>query len=500
MTNSLVKWTVRRTAAAVALALLSSVPAQARKLGSLDFQPCTLAPKFAADSGEALCSHLTVPEDPARPAGRTIDLAIAWIPARNEAAADPVFMIAGGPGQSALDTFPGIALAFEETLKKRNVILVDQRGTGASNPLECRDKKGEKTSAEEEQSIEKNREAVRGFTERCRDSLASKADLRFYGTTESIHDLDAVRVAIGASQIDLVGISYGTRVAQRYAFTYPGHTRTVVLDSVAPNEIFLTNDFARNLDDALAMLFKQCRNTPKCVERMGDPQANLSALLAKLRTAPVPVSYRDPMTGETRQELLTRGHVALIARMFAYVPLLASCLPLTLADAAQGRYEPLMAQSKLISGNLAESMAAGMQLSVICTEDADGLKDDPAYAGSVLGNELVDTLRAQCEVWPHGTRPAEFHKPLAGNVPVLVLEGELDPVTPPRYGEQVVKNLPKGRLLVLRGQGHNVIPIGCMPKLMARFFDTADARGLDAHCLDQLSYTPPFTDYNGWEP
>jgi hypothetical protein len=128
------------------------------------------------------------------------------------------------------------------------------------------------------------------------------------------------------------------------------------------------------------------------------------------------------------------------------------------------------------------------------------MKADPAYADSVLGNELIDYLKAQCAIWPKGARPADFHQPLVSDLPFLVLEGEFDPVTPPRYGEQVVKNLRHGRLLILRGQGHNVIPVGCMPKLMARFLDTADATALDTHCLDSLPYTPPFTSYAGWEP
>jgi pimeloyl-ACP methyl ester carboxylesterase len=233
---------------------------------------------------------------------------------------------------------------------------------------------------------------------------------------------------------------------------------------------------------------------------MGDPRANLTALLAQLKAAPVPVNYRDPLTGVEKTEMLTRGHLALVARMYAYVPMLAASLPLTLAEAKQGRYEPLMAQAKLVGGELGDSMTAGMQLSVICSEDADGLRADPAYADSVLGNELIDTLREQCAVWPHGQRPADFHEPLKSDLPILVLEGEFDPVTPPRYGEQVVKNLSHGRLLVLRGQGHNVIPVGCMPKLMARFIDTADAKSLDAHCLDKLPDPQPFTSFSGWEP
>jgi pimeloyl-ACP methyl ester carboxylesterase len=488
-------------AAATAASTHDVAPLPPRKLGTLGFQPCTLAPKHAVGAIEAQCTRMSVPEDWGHPDGRKIQLAIAWVPAHNDGdSQDPVFMLAGGPGQSALDSYPGIAGAFEETLKKRSVILVDQRGTGQSNPLACENKQGDKTSIDDQQAAENDPATVRRLTERCRDALSKKADLRLYTTSDAIHDLDAVRTAIGAEKIDLVGISYGTRVAQHYARRYPTHTRAVVLDSVAPNELIFGNDFARNLDDALALNFRQCARTPQCEQKLGDPRANLSSLLAQLKAHPVSVSYRDPLTGEDKQETLTRGHVALLAHLYAYEPIVLATLPLTLAEAMKGHYEPLMAQANLISDDAADSMTAGMQLSVICAEDADGMKADPAYGDSVLSNEMISLLQLQCSIWPHGQRPSDFHQPLVSDLPVLVLEGEFDPVTPPRYGEQVVKNLSHGRLLILRGQGHNVIPIGCMPKLMARFLDTADAKSLDASCLDKLSDTPPFTSYTGWEP
>jgi len=475
-------------------------PAAPRRLGSLTFEPCVLAQKGSSSTVEAQCTHLEVPEDAAHPGGRKIQLAIAWVPAKSDDAADPVFMLAGGPGQSALDSYPAVANAFDATLKKRSVILVDQRGTGKSNPLACKDPKGDKTALEEQDASINDPGTVQRMTTACRDTLSQRADLRFYTTTDAIRDLDAVRTAIGAEKIDLVGISYGTRVAQHYARRYPSHTRAVVLDSVAPNELIFGNDFARNLDDALALSFRECSKVPHCVERMGDPRKNLSDLLAALGAHPQPVDYRDPVTGEMKHETLTRGHLSMLARMYAYEPVAVATLPLTLSEASKGRYAPLMSQVRLVGDNLGDAMTAGMQLSVICAEDADAMRADPAYDDSVLGNQMVALLQSQCAIWPHGQRPSDFHQPLVSDVPILVLEGEFDPVTPPRYGEQVVKHLSHGRLLVLKGQGHNVIGVGCMPKLMARFLDTADAKALDASCLDKLPYTPPFTSFSGWDP
>jgi len=475
-----------------ATSAIASEPPPARMYGDIAFEPCTLASPFGTNGIEAQCGTYTVAENPAEPDGRKIELALAWIPADDDAevAGDPVFLLAGGPGQAAKSVYPAAAAAFKDVLDNRHVILLDQRGTGGSNLLEC----------EIDEDIESTREAALRATEQCRDALSEKADLRFYTTTDAVRDLESVRKALGAEQVNLVGVSYGTRVAQQYAMRHPDHTRTIVLDSVAPNELILGNDFATNLEQALDLQFSQCAKSEACARQVGDPRAQLDALMAKLRADPPLVRYRDPSTGEMREERLEPEMVAGLFRMYAYMPLAAALLPLQIHEAAQGRYDNLAALAHMLTENIEGQMAMGMQLSVVCAEDAHGLKVDPAAEGTLLGNKLTGVLAEQCNVWPKGEMPADFHQPLSTDVPALVLEGELDPVTPPRYGKQVVQTLPNGRLLVLRGQGHNVFGVGCMPELMARFIATADAKSLDAKCLDNLAYTPAFTTFNGWEP
>jgi pimeloyl-ACP methyl ester carboxylesterase len=484
-----------------------AAPAPRRMLGSLAFTPCTLAPQSGAAGVEAQCATLPVAENPALPQGRRIGLHIAWVPADEDGttAPDPVFMLAGGPGQAATATFPQVAPAFREVLKTRNVILVDQRGTGDSNPLQCED--AEKDAADDAGGdtradatpTDKAARALRA-AERCRDALSKKADLRFYTTTDAVRDLETVRKAIGAASIDLVGISYGTRVAQQYAMRHPATTRTIVLDSVAPNTLILGNDFARNLEQALDLQFGQCGQVPACAKALGDPRSRLDALMARLRRDPPLVRYRDASTNQQREERLRPEHVAGLMRMYAYQPLASALLPLQLKEASEGRYEGLMAMAKMLDSTMAGQMTFGMQLSVICSEDAYGFKDNPDDAATLLGNQFADNLGALCQVWPRGTMPADFHSALHTRVPALLMSGEFDPVTPPRYGEEVARALPNARHLIVRGQGHNVIGSGCMPKLLARFIDTADARGLDAKCLQAVPYTPPFTSFNGWEP
>jgi pimeloyl-ACP methyl ester carboxylesterase len=468
-----------------------------RHLGKLAFTPCTLSAPLGTGSLEAQCTTLSVAEDRANPKGRHIDLAIAWLPATGEALPDPVVMLAGGPGQGALESFPTIAGAFNEVRKTRHVIQVDQRGTGGSNPLVCRHGQGNNAVLEAESD---DLGQARAFATRCAASLAPRADVRFYTTGEAIDDLDAVRAAIGAPQLNLVGVSYGTRVAQQYARRYPARTRTVVLDGVVPNTLVLGNEHARNLEASLAKQFGRCRAQPECVGRLGDPRAQLNALLARVDANPPLVRYRDGITGEARSERLTRGHIASLARMFAYAPQIAGLLPLELNEAIAGRYEPLMALSQLVNASLGDSIMHGMQLSVICAEDADALAIDPKDTGSLIGTDLIGVLQAQCAVWPRGKRDPAFRAPLSGNTPVLLLSGEFDPVTPPRYGDEVVRTLPHGRHLVVRGQGHNVLPVGCVPKLYADFVATADAKALDVACLERVPYAQPFTGFYGWEP
>lgn len=487
---------MRRSSLVFLLLVATAGGAPARSLGSLAFAPCTLAPKFGRVAVEAQCAALKVAENRDEPGGRQIELAIAWIPATGEAEPDPVFMLAGGPGQAARDAYPSVAGAFAEVRKTRHVILVDQRGTGGSNPLVCRDEEGKPAMFDDQ--ADQSPAAIRAFAERCREQLAARADLRRYTTTEAVADLDAVRRALGAERIDLVGGSYGTRVAQQYAKRYPQHIRSAVLDGVVPNGLALGAEHAKNLEAALALHFERCRRDPVCSERLGDPRQQLDALLA-IDTGPE-VEYRDPSTGELRSEPFRRGHLVAVARLFSYAPNLAALLPLTLSEAAAGRYAPLMAQARLLMGSLGEQIHHGMQLSVLCSEDADELTADPADAGTVLGNELIALTRTQCAAWPLGERPADFREPLRGELPVLLLSGELDPVTPPRYGEEVARTLPNARHLTVRGQGHSTIGVGCMPRLLAQFIEKADARALDAACLDALRAPPPFVAFYGWEP
>jgi pimeloyl-ACP methyl ester carboxylesterase len=465
------------------------------RYGQLRFKPCSLG-----DEGmvaiEAQCATLEAPENHDAPKGRTIELAVALIPAKNPTQPDPVVILAGGPGQAILDAYPMLHDALDDVRRSRNILLMDARGTGGSHLLQC----DELSAMADGAATEPGLDQLRDWATRCRDRLAKTSDLRFYTTTDHVRDLDLLRRQVGVDAFNLVGISYGTRVAQQFAQRYPAHARTITLDSVAPNTLVLGQEHARNLDAALKQQFARCAADAACKRNIGDPAAMLAKVRATLQAGGIaPVRYRDPTSGEWREEAPTFAHLGALLRFYAYRPESASMLPLVLHDAAQGRYETLLSQARALGGEIGDSMALGMHLSVSCAEDTE-LKIDPADKDTILGTTMVEFLQTQCAVWPKGARPADFRKPLSGNVPVLAISGEFDPVTPPRYGDEVVKTLPNGRHLVLPGQGHSVLATGCMPKLFAQFIEKADAKALDAGCLKRLKASPPFAGYYGWEP
>ena len=465
------------------------------RYGGIVFTPCALG-NGRVKTVEAQCASFEVPEDHDAPAGRKISLALALIPAEGQPRPDPVVFIAGGPGQSILESYPSLHPAFDDLHRDRDILLVDARGTGGSHLLQCDEIRDVMRESGEEPSPERMLE----LGAQCRDRLSKTADLRRYATTDHIRDLDAVRAAMGIAQLNLAGVSYGTRVAQQYARRFPAHTRSVILDAVVPNTLVLGQDHARNLENALDAQFARCDAKSACLTALGDPRTHLQDLRTRLKAGNLAaVDYRDPVSGAWRSEAPSWGHLALLLRLYAYDPGASAMLPLVLKESADGRYQSLLSQARQISSGLGGSMAMGMSFSVSCTEDTE-LKLRPEDADTVLGTEFIEGMQAQCAQWPRGERPADFRAPLAGDVPVLALSGEYDPVTPPRYGEEVVKTLPNGRHLVVRGQGHGVLAAGCMPKLVAQFLDSLDAKALDAACLDRLAPLPPFSGLHGWEP
>ena len=474
-----------------------SQPARSWRRGSLTFTSCELGRPGSGARAQAWCSTFDVPENRDDPHSRHIRLKLAI--ARSDAQVpepDLVTLLAGGPGEAATEAWVIEAPAFAEVRKHHDVLLLDQRGTGGSNPLSCKSAE----QASDQHVLKLDLDTIRKDVAACLDEVKQKADPRYYTTTIAVQDLEDVRKALGSPQLDLVGVSYGTRMAQQYIKHYPNSVRSVVLDSVVPNQAVLGEDFAGNLDDALKKDFAYCTAVPVCKQRFGDSMQTLYQLRDALRANPHKVSFRDPETYETVERPLSEFSLASVVRMFAYQPETAALLPLSINAAAHGDVGPLLGQAKILSGDLSGDMNNGMSMSVICSEDADLLQPRPQDQNTILGNHLVDAIKAQCDVWPHGARPDDFHAPLKSDKPILMLSGELDPVTPPRYGQQILSGLSDARQLIFKGQGHSLLGRGCMPQLLGKFIDKPDPRQLDASCLDKLGETPAFIDFNGASP
>ncbi|MGH8442199.1 MAG: alpha/beta hydrolase [Nevskiaceae bacterium] len=468
--------------------------AAARQVGAVAFTPCELKAARVAGGVKAECARFEVPEDPAAPQGRSITLRLALVPSRADAPApDPVVFLAGGPGQSALDAYPLVAGAFRPLLARRHVLLVEQRGTGESSPLRCALPDWKRPEAWQSPAV---REQARS----CLAAYEGKADPRHYATVDYLRDLEAVRAALGVAQLNVAGGSYGTRVALDYLRRYPRSVRSVFVDSVVPPELALGQDHARNLDEALARISSRCSADGACRERFGDLAARLREMKRQLAQSPRTVTFRHPQTNAPVSALFGVPALTAVARIFAYEPRAAALLPLLVSEAAAGRPEPLMAQAELLMSSLGGELAHGMELSVICAEDADLLKPYAGDRDTLMGEDFAEFIQAQCAVWPHGTRPADFKQPVVSDTPVLLLSGEYDPVTPPRYAEQVARTLSNSRSLVARGQGHTPVGVGCMPRLLREFVEKLQPRNLDASCLDALGDTPFFLDFQGPSP
>jgi pimeloyl-ACP methyl ester carboxylesterase len=472
-----------------------------RQYGQIGFQPCTLTATQAAGNVEALCGKWKVAENPAQPDGRQIELNIAWLAPDDGQLGkeDPVFFLAGGPGQAATEVATLVAGPLREVRKKRDIILIDQRGTGGSNPLSCLDAQGKPMAFDESAGLAA--EQIRDYAAACLEGVAKRADARFYTTGQAIDDLDAVRAALGVEQINLIGASYGTRVAQQYAARYRQHTRALVLDGVVPNDLVVGAEFANTFQRAIEAQAALCRADAACSARFPvDTVTQLRSVVADLKAHPRTVDYRDPATAQWRREPLPAEAVTGLAFAFSYVPQMSALLPVVLDEAAHGRYDGLAALSRMAGSSMAGQINRGMQWSVICAEDDDRQASAASTADTLLGPEVVELFYAACQVWPRGERAPGFTVPLSTSAPTLLLSGELDPVTPPAYAAAVAEHLPAGRALVARGRGHGTLSAGCMPSLLGQFVDSADAKALDTSCLDTLRPVLPFTSFNGWEP
>ena len=455
--------------------------------------PCQLAHATMPGRISARCGTVDVPEDWERPDGPRIEIGFAVLRAQSTSPeGDAVLFLAGGPGQAARSEFVGVASAFARLVEKRDIVVVDQRGTGSSARLECPADPLDALAATPEDDVRRARA--------CADALGPR--IAAYGTDAFVRDLDAVRAALGYEKVTLVGASYGTRAAFVYARRYPDRVRALVLDGVAPPQMPIGGLFARDAERAYAILAGRCMADPACRDRFPDPRADLRALLAELDRSAPRVRIPDPIGGGPRdltfRSDLVRGTVFLLS----YLPETAALLPSLVLRAREGDLGPLAAQALLAGGDVVAGVSRPLNFSVLCSEDVPFFPPpaEAGEAGSYLGAQMRESYERVCSVWPRRIVDAAWKEPFTSDVPALLLSGEADPATPPSWGELALKGLPRGKHVVLRGHGHGALVRGCVPQVVARFVDTADAAALDTSCVDAIAPLPPFLDLTGPSP
>jgi pimeloyl-ACP methyl ester carboxylesterase len=441
------------------------------------------------------CGAVQRPLDPAHPDGIRIDIHYAVVPAlARRKLPDPVFLLAGGPGQSAISLAPAVMPFFARLHNRRDIVFVDQRGTGRSAPLDCDEADREPLSDASDPDRQLEQLA------RCRERLEAlphvggAEGLRHYTTAVAMEDLDAVRSALKAERIDLVGASYGTRAALEYLRRFPTAVRRVVLDGAVPPDMVLPASHSTDAQAALDAVFAACRAEGACARLHPNLQADWEALLASL---PRTVTLPDPRSGVPEPVRMTRQRVLGAVRGPLYVPALAAGLPAAIEAAAQGRFEGLAGLAALFTMRRDDArLAMGMHFAVVCAEDVPRLATATDPPGRDFGTELARFYQRACADWPRGQVPAGFYSMPQSAAPVLVLSGGLDPATPPRHGRRVVEALgPMARHAVVANAGHGLMGLGCLADVLYRFIDADDDRAalaVDAECAARVPRPPAF--------
>ena len=445
---------------------------------------------------QAKCGTYEVFENRETKQGRKIALRVVVVPAlAPNPAPEPLVLLAGGPGQAASET--NALSAVERIHRGRDILLVDQRGTGASNPLDCHFHPPDAPLSDVFEATYREEEV--------RKCLASYGDTdpRLYTTPIAMDDLDEVREALGYEKLNLWGISYGTRAALVYMRQHPERVRTATLDGVAPLSLYLPLYIARDGQRALELAFSHCEKDAACAKAYPELRSRVEALVERLKQAPAQARVAHPLTGVPEDVKL--GYTGFMSALQGqlYMPELAALLPLVLDRATRDDWGPFVALSHGIMSGMEKSLSQGMFFSVTCAEDAPFMTEADAARearGTWFGDTATTNLLSACKVWPKGTVPQGYRQPVTSSVPTLLLSGELDPVTPPSWAEDARRTLSRSLHVVVPGVGHNTMNVGCVRTLMADFIAAGDVADLKPTCGEGMARPPFITSFAGSVP
>ncbi|MGI2158284.1 alpha/beta hydrolase [Shewanella baltica] len=421
------------------------------------------------------CGFVTVPENPNKPDGKQIQVHYVVLPAvKNVNHEEALLAIAGGPGQSAIDNAAGFDAMLSKVRQQRDILLIDQRGTGRSNLLTCDE------GAQSPLSFDDDNADTLAETQKCLAKI--DADVTQYGSLNAIKDFEAVRQHLGYKKLHIYGISYGTRMAQLYMRLYPAHLATVTLDGIVPMQQSVL-EIGASIDRGFDLLFKDCQETTACHAQFPELKAEFDQVAASLAKAPVMENVYDPVTGEKTMLTMTRGKFYGSIRMALYQANVRALVPHAIHQAAKHNFQPILGLYSLTIDNA--GMAMGMHASVVCGEDmhriTPAMREQAQH--SFMGKTMLEGLEATCEVWKVPAVDDSFSEPISSDIPTLLLSGEIDPATPPSWGELAMEKLTNAKHFVAPYATHGVAYQSCANNLIADLVRSGSVNDLDGECL-----------------
>jgi pimeloyl-ACP methyl ester carboxylesterase len=436
----------------------------------------------------ARCGTFTVPENRTTGRGRMLKLKVIVLPSRTTPAAirAPIFFFSGGPGQAATES---TWLAGTWHRDEHDVVLVDLRGTGEGNALDC----PSGGSDDDPQSyLRPFLSQGTGFAD-CRDALSKSADLTQYTTSIAMKDVDELRAALGYRQIDIEGGSYGTRAAMEYIRLFPERVHAAVLYSLVPVENRAPLFHARAAQRAYDLMAGQCEAEAACRAAYPGLRSDAATIMKRLEAQPARVTVPHPATKRPIEVTLTASGFADALRVMLYGIESERRVPLLLSRALKGDFQPFAAAGLESNRGFSKAIRTGLMLSFTCAEDTWRIRPEEIEresAGSFLGTLRIRAQLAACSVWPKGKVPAGYYRPRPSPVPVLLVSGNLDPVTPPEWGEVALRRFPNG-VHVVAPAGTHTPTSPCIEGLARKLYATGSVKGLDVGCVGR-DPVPPF--------
>jgi pimeloyl-ACP methyl ester carboxylesterase len=453
---------------------------------------CTIERGPSTTTAAALCGTLNVPEDRSDPSGRQIGLRVAVVPAANDTPEpDGFFVLAGGPGEAGTAFFGWLPGLFADVHATRDIVIVDQRGTGGSNALVLPPLPD--TSGRSDADVDA---AMRSWVDGWLASI--DADPRQYTSTVAADDLDAVREALGYERIDLYGPSYGGTLAQYYIRQHPDRVRVAILDGATPLDVPVFEHMAASSQAALELVIERCQADAACRAAFPDLPAEWAALYAALEDG-VETGITDPSIGVPG--MLTLEVIGPVLHQALLDPATAGQLPYAIHLASEGRWAELAEAFPEQSGGAGRDWLAMSEI-IQCSEgwarfdvaEVERLGAD-SYA-SPMERADAAARAARCRALPAGVVPADDAAPLVTDLPILWLTADGDPQDPPANLTSIPSQQPNARIAVMPSHQHTIGHTGCSPEVIAEFVETATTDGLDTSCIEQadasgLTFTLP---------